>query len=288
MQSSILQNPVTITIDSFRFTLLQCKWGLYSYNIYPHFHGEHYFELNYIISGSGTLVSDDDTYSMEPDAFFLHGPQVVHSQHPAEGESITDYCITLEVYPGSGKKASGKPELGNMFYNMKFYYGKDKNGQLLSILKLMHQEIEHPMVGHDIYLQGLFQQFIITMIRYYCKDSGKTKNIIHMDLNEYRHMIIDNTFINKYSTLTLEQLAASIRCSPRQVQRILQENYGKTFRQLKTYYIMAAAASYLTSTSKSMEEISLLCGYASVKQFQRSFKAYYQVTPKQYRSAHKK
>lgn len=286
MLPSILQNPIVVPIDSYRFTLLQCKIGKYNYHINSHFHGENYFELNYIVSGHGTLISNGNSYFLEPNTFFLHGPQVVHSQHPNADEYVSDYCIIMEVHPTVSKSSLEKPKIGNIFYHMNFFYGKD-DGTLLRFLEQIHQEIEQPSIGRDIYLQGLFQQFIITMIRHYCKDSNQTKNLIHMDLNEYRHLLIHKAFVTECSTLTLEKLATFIQCSPRQTQRILQKNYGKSFRELKTYYIMTSAAAYLCSDSKSIEEIAILCGYSSPEQFNRSFKNYYHVTPKQYRLFHR-
>ena len=284
---AILQEPVSFTMDSYRFRLLQCKHGIYAYCVQPHYHGAHCYELNYTLDGRGTLVSSGVSYPIEPNIFYLHGAGVEHSQLPAEHHSITDYCITLEVCPLFAKHTSAKPSPGSVFYNMNFFYGKD-DGRLGKILEEIHREIESPSIGRDIYLQGLFQQFVITVVRYYCKDSIDDDQYTTLDLNEYRNMIILQTMLQEHATLTLEQLAEKIQCSPRQMQRILKQDYGKSFRELKLYYNMSKASVLLTSTEQSIPEIAAVCGYSTPEQFYHAFKHYYQTTPGKYRASHKK
>ncbi|MGN0242540.1 MAG: AraC family transcriptional regulator [Lachnospiraceae bacterium] len=282
----ILSKPIVIDIDNYRLTFLQCKYGIYDYFINTHYHSEHFFEINYILDGHGTLTSRGVTYPMTPGSFFMHGPKIEHSQLPDKGERITDYCITLTIHPHNTKKTSNAPGIINMIYNTEFHIGEDSDAAMLHILNQIYEENEYPALGNDILMRGLFMQFIVCLVRHLCIQSSQTKKLINMDLNEYRHQLINDAFVRKSNTLTLEELADQIQCSPRQTQRILKQNYDKTFRELKLYYNMKRAATSLSKTNKSIHDIAMECGYSSAEQFSRSFKEYYHTTPKAYRTEH--
>jgi len=84
--------------------------------------------------------------------------------------------------------------------------------------------------------------------------------------------------------MSLGDVAHAMLTSPRTLERRLHEA-GTTFRSLDLEVRMGLAAQYLELGSMSSQEISNVLGYSRSSAFFRAFKAWFGVTPRQYRAA---
>lgn len=84
--------------------------------------------------------------------------------------------------------------------------------------------------------------------------------------------------------ISLEDVAHTMLTSPRTLERRLHSE-GTTFRSIDREVRMGLAAQYLELGSMSGQEISNVLGYSRPSAFFRAFKAWFGVTPKQYRAA---
>lgn len=89
-----------------------------------------------------------------------------------------------------------------------------------------------------------------------------------------------------FETLTVEKLAARFGYSTRQIIRIIRSVTGKNFSQIQTELRMQKAARMLTSQTASMEDISVETGFSNLSSFYRTFRKYYNCTPKEYATSH--
>ena len=74
--------------------------------------------------------------------------------------------------------------------------------------------------------------------------------------------------------------------SERQTQRLLQQNFGKTFSQKLTDARMAAAAQLLEGTDLSVTQIAERSGYSSIEHFSTAFRRRMGCSPREYRKGH--
>jgi AraC-like DNA-binding protein len=88
----------------------------------------------------------------------------------------------------------------------------------------------------------------------------------------------------EYNTLTLEILSSRLGLSRRQTERLLKDQYGKTFQQKRTEARMSAATVLLRSSSQSISDISDQLGYSSVEHFSNAFRKYWDMGPRDFRS----
>ena len=88
---------------------------------------------------------------------------------------------------------------------------------------------------------------------------------------------------NNYSTATLEELSAKSMQPPYYISRLFKRYFQMTFTECLQLIRMIRAASFLNSTSKTVEEIVAEVGYENSSYFHRLFKERYGMTPKQYR-----
>jgi AraC-like DNA-binding protein len=81
---------------------------------------------------------------------------------------------------------------------------------------------------------------------------------------------------------TLTDLANSLHMSLRTLRRRLKAE-GTTYKEILTEIRMQLAREYLLETPLSLKEIGYLLGYTEVANFQRAFKNWYKITPRELR-----
>lgn len=81
---------------------------------------------------------------------------------------------------------------------------------------------------------------------------------------------------------SLTDLADSLNMSLRTLRRRLKAE-GTTYKELLTEMRMQLAKEYLLETPLSLKEIGYLLGYTEVANFQRAFKNWYEITPREMR-----
>lgn len=99
----------------------------------------------------------------------------------------------------------------------------------------------------------------------------------------YTHQI--DTFFSSHlaEEVGLEQLAEELHLSHSQVNRIIKEHYGITFREKMVQARMARAAWLLNHTDCRVEQIAAEVGYHSVSSFHKMFRARFGLAPEEYR-----
>ena len=99
-----------------------------------------------------------------------------------------------------------------------------------------------------------------------------------------RTSTIDDFFEKNFAEYgTEEALAESLHLSKRQLARVLNEQYGMSFREKLLSTRMDHAGWLLRSTDMKVSEISAAVGYSSEGSFFKTFKEYYKTTPQKYR-----
>lgn len=85
------------------------------------------------------------------------------------------------------------------------------------------------------------------------------------------------------SDLQIDNVARSIACSRRQLQRVLAEIGNTSFRELLATARMHEARRLLTGTDAPIQEIAARVGYHQSAQFSKSFRHHFGVAPRTYR-----
>lgn len=85
---------------------------------------------------------------------------------------------------------------------------------------------------------------------------------------------------------SLEQVAEQLRLPSWTVQRRLQEQ-GLSFSTLVDTVRQELATYYLQQSALPISELALLLGYSEISAFSRAFRRWFDVSPKQWRQAHK-
>ena len=167
------------------------------------------------------------------------------------------------------------------FLHYPFWYGKDC-ADLRSTLEQIHEELSAPGTAATVMLRALFMQFLVKILRNYAPDSNAAITYIPIPLVK-AYILIEDSFLLEYNTITLKELSRRLGLSSRQTSRILYNRYGKNFLQKRTEARMAAAVTFLKENKLSISEISARLGYSYPNHFHTAFKNYYHMTISEYK-----
>ncbi len=276
---------ITFSIGRYMITILKFTYECQTWNTPSHSHSSNSYELHYIPQGRGTLISSQKSYDLYPNVLYTTGPHVEHQQYPDPDDPTYEYCIYLRIEETHAKQRRKNMEQENimdLFLNYPFWYGTDQ-ADLPVTLEQIHRELFDPKPAAGLMLEALFIQFMVKVLRNYKPASKAAITSIPIPLIK-AYILIEDSFLLEYDTITLEELSHRLGLSTRQTSRILFDRYGQNFTQKRTEARMAAAATFLKEGQLSVSEISARLGYSCPNHFHAAFKKYYHMTATEYKS----
>ena len=251
--------------------------------IAAHTHSNTSYEIHYARQGRGMVTIDGVSRPVEADTLYITGPGVLHAQVSEPAAPIVEYCLYLNCRLG----AAGRGDPFALFAETTFWMGRDE-GRLLPLLEQLIEENRRMQPGAAEMSETILKQIIIKLMRMYRQDTAVNPAPSPAPLLTRAGFlpIIEDAFFYRYRTLTLSDLSGLLNLSTRQTQRLLRQNFGKTFSQKLTEARMAAASQYLLSTALSVTEISERTGFSSIEHFSAAFRRFTGQSPTLYRKGH--
>lgn len=272
---------ISFTIGDTHFRTLNVAYEHLHRIVPSHSHGDNSYEIHYVASGQGYIKVGDVSYKIQPGTLYMAGPHIAHAQISEKGDPMVDYCIYLRLRR-THLDSRGKDELDRIFAEKTFWIGQDKY-QMENTLIQLFRELKEQRIGYTVYVETLLKQLIVQVVRNYQKGRKALRHFQPATLAEAKDFIVEESFLYEYPSLTLEQLADRLGLGCRQTERLMQENYGKTFQQKKGDARMSAASILLVYSDCSISSIAEEMGYSSVEHFSAAFKKYFHKSARQYR-----
>ena len=273
---------ITFSIGDYQITILKFTYECQTWNTPSHAHSSNSYEIHYIPKGKGTLISNQCSYELYPNILYTTGPHIEHQQYSDSDDPTYEYCIYLRIEKTHNlKKNASENSIIEPFLHYPFWYGKDC-AKLQTTLEAIYQEFSAPGSAAPIMLRALFMQFLVKILRNYEPASNAAITYIPIPLVK-AYILIEDSFLLEYDTITLNELSRRLGLSTRQTSRILFNRYGQNFLQKRTEARMAAAATFLKEGKLSISEISDRLGYSYPNHFHTAFKNYYKMTVSEYK-----
>lgn len=275
---------ITFSIGQYQIHILKFTYECQTWNTPSHMHSSNSYEIHYIPKGKGTLISNQCSYELYPNILYTTGPHVEHQQYSDSDDPTFEYCIYLEIaesHNSSHKGTARQKHIMDTFLRYPFWYGKDC-ADLPITLEQIHAEFSNPGPAASIMLQALFMQFLVKVLRNYEPATNAAITYIPIPLIK-AYILIEDSFLLEYNTITLEELANRLGLSTRQTRRILFDQYGQNFLQKRTEARMCAAVTLLKENKYSLSEIASKLGYSCPNHFHTAFKKYYHMTATEYK-----
>ena len=273
---------ITFSIGDYQINILKFTYECQTWNTPSHAHSSNSYEIHYIPKGKGTLISNQCSYELYPNILYTTGPHIEHQQYSDLDDPTFEYCIYLRIEKTHDtKKNSSENSIIEPFLHYPFWYVKDC-AKLQTTLEAIYQEFSAPGSAAPIMLRALFMQFLVKILRNYEPASNAAITYIPIPLVK-AYILIEDSFLLEYDTITLNELSRRLGLSTRQTSRILFNRYGQNFLQKRTEARMAAAATFLKEGKLSISEISDRLGYSYPNHFHTAFKNYYKMTVSEYK-----
>lgn len=272
---------IKTTINGTTFLVLNIVFERFLRSMPRHSHGNNSYEIHYIPYGHGRVSIDNRLYEITPNTLYMTGPHVEHEQIPMKDDPMAEYCIYFKL-SDHGNKQKKTDATVEIFKQTPFWFGQDSQ-ELYLLMQQIFYELEHEYTGYMIQVEALLQQCLVKIVRNYENRSQSRHRFSTSSLVDSKYLIVEESFLYEYETISLDQLAGRLGLSIRQTERFLKENYGKTFLQKKSDAKMSMAKIYLDDPALTITDIANRLNYSSIQHFSHAFKQYNEITPSQYR-----
>jgi AraC-like DNA-binding protein len=255
-------------------------------------HNHAAFELQFIWSGSGTLIFDETEQTLGSGSIHLIGPSIFHAVKPDENDPVVRSTLRFtfrenkESDPWFPLTEAEQLEAVLSGVNYCRLPVDADHEMLFRLVDEVRHEIETPSLGSYTNVQSLFAQIIVRVARAIILDSGTTVEyaIPSRVKDDLRSHIIDIFFMGYRQNLTLEMLAAQLSLSTKQVNRLLKRYFQTSFKQKLLNTRIEVAKDLLRTSDLPVEYIAGEVGCASTHRFYHLFQKKMGMTPTEYRS----
>lgn len=238
-------------------------------------HSHSFFELHIIEAGEYRFTAENQQFSLKPGQFCLISPNVIHSPKPS-GKPVQRLCINLEyLLPAT---AVGR-WLQVHAAEERVWVGSAE--QMLPLVA----DIRKERMGSSGFSQAAMESLLGLLVVKMARAMGmQEKSAGFQGQEDTRSLYIDQFLNNRFALAAGEEiLARELNLSRRQLDRIIQKQYGMNFRQKRSQIRFALACDLLRNSKESIARISEELGYSTPSNFTVFFKEMHGMTPGQYR-----
>lgn len=263
---------VNLGDTDFAIRINDLRKGRFSWDVQRHSNAD--YELHIILAGSCAVSVDEQQYALSAGEAILVSPGYYHQP------TMTDNMfqkMTISFFPDSGRVAQAVKDIG-MARVIKLSDAMQKLGCQILEDYGKNLPFQRDLTG------AMLTQMMVYLLR---KLAVPDRVAATEELNSWRTDIIDNFFSEELDYGTEAQLAQQLHLSRRQLSRVMQTYYGMNFRQKLLSARMDRAGWLLRTTDLTAAQIYSSVGYNSEAAFYQNFKAYYGMTPRQYRKKQK-
>ncbi len=238
-------------------------------NFPAHVHED--IELVLTIKGACTAFCDGKKYELKNNSFFLAFPnQAHHYQECSEGEYIIliikpSLLLTFNNLFGEGVPISAL-----------WQFEENKDDNAVSLMKMALKEFMHDGYSEIIsaYLTALFGKLFKVYNVQKCRETGDTVlKILEYCSEHYKENI------------TVNNVAKSLHISRSSVSHIFSTRLSINFCDYINSLRLADAVRMLKNSDLPITEIAHICGFSTIRTFNRAFLKQYGVSPSKYKKA---
>lgn len=274
-----------LDIENARLKLINVTgWGQQTCKRTPITHTHAFTEIFACISGEVTLhtVFGNVTLSNGDIAFFP--PKNLHTMDSTqETRSAEKYIIGINV-----QELQGNSEINLFDKFSEVIYGRGIS--VYRSLPHLAETVKRLRLNGGCDELLILPYFINTLYNTKCElFTSRPQPSEPTSEDTERLVLIEEIINNNYlSEISSESLAQMLFISRRQLDRTISNHFNKSFRALIVEKRIRYGAELLRSTDKTVDEISILTSFSSVKSFGNEFAKEYGITPTQYRKKHTK
>lgn len=250
---------------------------------YPHRHD--FFEVLYLVKGSGYHVIDSNKYEIKPPCVFFMSPGQAHKLEFSQDIEGFIFIFTSDFY------LLNRSDQNSLIEFPFFYTLKQDNPPLqleseqdvLFIEQLFIQGIsELNKSAYSIEMLRSILDLVLTTCsaRYKISDTSISKGRGHILVKRFYQLTEENYLKN----WPLSHYASMLAVSPNHLTQTVRQFTGKTSIQVIKMKQILEIKRLLLHTNLNVSEIAIQLNFADQSYFSKFFKRETQLTPLEYRS----
>lgn len=245
----------------------------------PHYHP--YYELYFLISGSCRMFIDHTIYYLSAGDIVMLAPYQLHqtlygSGQPAERFTANFVPVYIEYFASQ----CSEDGLASIFSKRKLSVPKEQQNYVKELFLQMSKET----LSSDCYSRIQLKSFLFQLLTFLGRCRGPEQPDQALDPDD---AVIQNAaqyiYTHHSEPLTLEAVAKTVHMSPAWFSRKFHRAVGLGFKEYLTHVRLEDAAELLLTTSLSVTEIALTCGFSNGNYFGDAFKKARGISPREFR-----
>ncbi len=246
------------------------------FNNNVHFHS--FYELEFVIDGSGTYEINNISYKAERGTLFLTTPADYHTYSLKSDETLKFYNVQFMSTHINDEIAS---HLYSYSVPIALEYSDEECDWLIRKFEALKLSFEEKDTMYELEVHNCIENICIGIIR----DMDR-KNIAAAT-----HPMIKTAIIyvkdHYREPITLEEMARHVGLSGAYFSHKFTEVVGVGFAAYVRQVRVSAAANLLKSTELSIKEICYKTGFFDPNYFSNAFRAHFGCSPRKYREENK-
>lgn len=234
-------------------------------------HSHSGFEIHCVRSGELTVDCIGESFQLSAAQMLILPPGTYHYVRSVSAH-MDRMDMLIEVGSGqNSREAEAKQFLQVLFRRRPILLEADAQPELFALLgkiRRITMEYRDDFVQRE-HLKALCMELVLLLgsAAKSCMEDPTQTPYEGTDMVKDRY-IMDHFFNHNYQgNSDMEVLAKKLNMSVRQTGRVLQQTYGKGFREKMNECRLAVAVDLLRNTTKSMAEISEILGYSDPANF---------------------
>ena len=250
------------------------------------------YDIHCPVEGSYYIVTAQGRVLAEPGKLVMIAPGVYHqTEHNPKCSSVKRCGFKLSFLHRLGEDPLLYPENGHDVASASTFAAVthvaviEDTFSCTEQLRVLRNEFARNEVGYYQRVQGLLAALVVDLVRELRK-AGQVQAYPPELLQDTRREKIEEYFNLHFSGAAhQEELAEQMHLSVRQLNRVLNELYGMSFKEKLLHTRIAVAKNWLSTTDKTVGEIAEICGYEFESRLSHAFKHLTAMTPREFRKA---
>lgn len=259
-------------------------------------HSHDFWELSYVYEGRGTHYMNDSVLTIREKEFLFISPETEHCivSPSKENGALVRVCNVLVKKAYMDKIVNKYRKMDSFadydftqMLNKAFCLQLSDDSRIVynQIMAITH-EYNHFAEGSDCIIENCMINLLIYIARLHKTQTAKQQTSDNK--NEALDEVIKYIRSNFGGNLTLDFLAEQAHISREYLSRKFKSYTGTNISDFIAEVRIERAKQLLRSSTHSITDISLYCGYTSIGNFQRFFKKLVGCSPSEYRKKIKK
>jgi AraC-like DNA-binding protein len=270
-----MMEPTRLIIHDFVLSLPSFHMAIHELKEIVPMHWHDFYELSYVISGSGTQNLNGTVQPLAKGVFMLLTPADFHEVMPDEGNILRKFNVIF-------KEDMLEPELASLLFqdlSHKMVVLDEADFTAIEAdFNRLWMEYSSNQEGRRVGVRSTLNRLLLDLFR---KSEVKMTKDGSQDItNEtIRRALI---FIQHHfrEKLTLQEAAARVNLSPNYFSEQFRKETGITFQGYLLALRLEYARSLLSASTLSITEICFTSGFHTLSHFERAFKRKFGQTPR--------